>query len=146
MTKTLNAALNMRWTIFFALMFGIALSPFDEGLLTSLYDWARPVVSMQGEIVARDQSSVTLRIWGKKTRECQFLAMQSFSITADGVRHDTRLERIDMDNQNRTRPAGIYDLGLWRIEPVNGASAVAIYIQHNCGGRMLLTRVAQVSL
>ena len=137
----------MRWTILLAVAFGCVMSALVDGMsLAPVYDQLRPVVTMQGEIVARTPDSVTVHMWGSKNRECRYIGIQAFSHLAGGLRQDTNIERVDQHTNGRTKPAGVYDIGTWRIHPITGAQAASVYVQHDCDGRVVLTEVAEVSL
>jgi hypothetical protein len=114
--------------------------------LMPLYDYVRPVVSMQGEIVERTADSVTLHMWGSKNRACKYIGIQGFSQVGNGPKRDTIITRLDMPSEGKTKPAGVFDIGHWRLQPVTGADHVSVYVQHDCDGRVVLTKITEVTL
>lgn len=130
------------WAIALAgLLYG-GVAPFAP-----LYDAIVPVVSMQGEIVARDKDSVTVRMWGKKNRDCRFVGIQGFSKQEEaGLSRDATGQRMDMPSVGATKPTGSFEIGVWRFRPVVNAKIVEVYAQHDCGGRTVVTQIAKVVL
>jgi len=111
------------------------------------YDNFVPVLSMQGRVLAKDGDAVTIGMAGKKLRDCQYLGIQAYSQTGHGIRRDTHITRIDRNETRVTRPRGIYDIGQWRIRPVDGATSVTVWAQHSCReGDVRLTKIAEVAL
>lgn len=139
---------DMRWTIAVSVLIGIFLSPISGiSPLMPAYDAMRPVVSMQGEIVARGPDSVTIRMWGTKNRDCKFINIQGFSKKQpDGLSRDATGERLDMPSEGATKPTGAFEIGTWRFRPVIDARIVEVYVQHDCDGRAVVTQIARVAL
>jgi hypothetical protein len=139
-------------TLVFAAFVGVMLPaaiPRIGGSALDFYDYVFPVVEMEGELAEILADSFVVHIQGEKLRglECKYVSLQAFNIGTDGVRYDAFIERIDRQEDGRTKPAGTYDIGYWRIYPrKQGATSVQVYITHLCGDRRVLTKIADVKL
>lgn len=106
-----------------------------------------PVVTMQGQVVGRGDAEVMVRIIGVKHRECRYLGLQAYSVSAAGVFADANIKRADLDERGDTKPPGTFDLGVWRIWPLQaGASRALVYVNHDCAGVHVRTVIADVAL
>ena len=151
MITVVRTVKSMKWTLAFSVVLGVFLSgilaqPLKDAYL-EYYDSANPVVKMQGELVSQDDDSVTIHISGEKLRPCRYLRMLSYTIT-NGQLSDAYHERVlGVPHDGSTKPVGKLDIGLWRIYPKLNADAVAMYVQHDCGGgRITTTLNAEVHL
>ena len=124
---------------------GLGLGLGLGGAVAAFY--ALPVVQMQGELVAQDATSVTLHVWGRKLRgSCRYVGISGYAGYGPSLR-DTMTERIDIAESGQTKPAGEYDIGLWKIKPTAGADRVLMYVTHSCGpGDLRVTKIAEVFL
>ena len=105
-----------------------------------------PVVAMQGEIVQRDPSGVTLHVWGKKLRECKFLEITGYA-SRNGVLFDAYATRTDKPVDGKSKPLGEIDIGLWRIAPITGADKALMFVTHSCKDDSIrITKIAEVTL
>lgn len=148
--SNIRSQLHLSWFgVISAILIGTAL-----GYFSSVYNWVdevsfyiRPVVAMHGEIVGR-KDGVQVRITGKKLRgtECVYLGMQAFGVRPVGPLVDLYIQRSDMPEDGKTRPAGEYDIGIWRIWPTDTISNVVVYVSHKCGGTYRSTKIAEVRL
>jgi hypothetical protein len=138
-----------KWTIISAIVFWLIVGPgLARGLETLIYEWydkANPVVSFQGTVVNKSNSEVVIHIAGKKNRDCTFVdgSFQSYAVK-NGVLHsayEQKFEAID-----GSRPVGPADVGTWKIWPIDGAEAVRVFVQHDCNGRIIQTKIADVRL
>lgn len=110
-----------------------------------LYDRHLPVVSMHGELLARPPGEAVLALSGHKHRDCRYMGLQAYTLEADGELHDVYRARVDVSEHRRTKPIGRFDFGNWRIWPVpDNARAVVVFVQHECSGRLVTTKVADV--
>ena len=131
-----------------AFSIGMILQPASQQLgdpLLMFYDYIYPVAKMEADIVARGPDSVDLHIYGKKQRNCTYVQMHSFAKSGD-VMTDVHQKRIDIAEQGATKPIGVYDIGVWRVWPVAGATYVLMYVHHTCNGRHVLTKIADEKL
>ena len=149
MRETVKVALTRYpLTILFGVVIGVLFSPLSFGLtdvLMAPFDKVYPVVEMQGVIVSRGQSSVDVRIGGTKNRDCTYLGIQAYA-TKGGRLHDLNVLRVDIQEKGDTKQIGIYDIGVWRMWPTDGASKVTVMVQHICAGRLVTTKIAEVDL
>jgi hypothetical protein len=108
----------------------------------------RPVVTMTGRIVQRDERSIWIHIQGTKHRDCRYLGLTAHSMDDTGVRHDANIKRDDgISERGSTKPPGSYDIGIWRIWPVgDDAKAVMVASEHDCGGVTVRSIIAEVRL
>lgn len=123
--------------------------PVIIGAVTDVFNDISPVLTMQGEVVTREPDAVHLRIKGTKHRgkECRFVRVYAYSIEEDGTRHGALADRVDIPASGVTHEAGPIDIGIWRVRPLHdGAERVTVFIDHNCAGRMVTSRIADVSL
>lgn len=135
-------------SILAGVMIGVLFSPLSFGLLDVLMtpvDRVWPVVEMRGVLVSRGLSSVDVRMAGTKNRECTYLNLQAYAAKG-GVQHDLNIQRVDLTERGDTKQPGIYDIGVWRMWPTDGASKVTVMVQHLCAGRLVATKVAEVAL
>lgn len=139
----------MPWTLIAGVIVGVLLAPIGPTWWNSAlkyYDEVQPVVRMQGYLVARAEDAVVISLSGEKLRSCDYLRIQAYAVTRAGGLEDAYIRREDMPERGDTKPVGTYSLGYWRIWPVAGAQAVRIYVQHDCNGRLVQTRLTEVSL
>lgn len=139
-----------RWTILFGVVVGVLLSPAVPHTWSALlggFDNAYPVVNMTGVMVERDAESVTLAISGAKIRDCRYMGIQAFTADAVGEMTDAYRSRVDIPEQIQTKPPGVYSIGRWRVWPVNQlAKRILLFTQHECGGRVVTTKIADVEV
>lgn len=141
-----RAFLENKWVIFLGLMFALLMQPLAP-MIKHLYQTSTPVVDMRGEIVEKTDDSVLLHIYGRKLRECEFVRITAFTATKNGELRDAILERVGGKPQDgATKPIGSHDLGLWTIRPVAGSTRASVFVQHECSGELLLSRIADVDL
>lgn len=142
------AAVQQRWSILFGLAIGLvlSLSAFSTDSLLKGYDELYPVVDMRGELVESSPDSVFIRVTGKKNRACEYVALQAYYRSADGTMRDAYRERIGVGETRSTKPVGYFDIGVWRVWPRRDAVAVLMYTTHECSGRVVVTKVAEVML
>ena len=142
MTKPLK---DNRWTILFALLCVLA---FQAALPVAQHFWQanRPIVAMHGVIVQKTPDHIDIRISGEKLRTCAFVSLSAMT-RVDGLMIDAELTRIDgRPDTWTTKPPGKYDLGVWRIRPIEGATKAFVFVQHDCDSTVVLTKIAEVDL
>lgn len=111
--------------------------------LLEVYDDHYPVVEMHGTIVSADEGQVIVHMAGRKLRSCKYLSLAGYWRMGDGELKDANEDRIDVLRDGTTRPLGAFDIGVWRIWPRRpGSVAVVVYVSHNCGGRLVVTKIA----
>lgn len=143
----MRAVVQQRWSVLFGLIVGVVVSfaSFGTESLLKFYDEINPVVRMRGEIVQRDADAVFVRIWGEKRRACRYASLQTFGVDERGEMHFVMNQYIGSGTKG-TLPVGDVDLGIWRLWPTAGAVAVRAYAGHDCGGRLVITQIAEVAL
>ena len=144
--RAVLGALARPWAAGIGVFIGVLIAP-GGGVdwAYSLYDELRPVVRMSGRIVERSGESILLSITGEKLRACEYLAMRAYA-ERDGRLLDVNAARVDRPEDRHTKPRGVFDLGQWRVWPVDGASAVLVYSTHSCDGRLVVSKLAEVRL
>lgn len=134
--------------LIFAFLVGALLSPLVANISPmsgNLYDKIYPVVTMVGKIKGRNEDSVDVQMGGTKHRSCKFLRLQGFT-RLDGVLRDSNITRIDAKSEGITKPLGTFDIGVWRVWPINGGTDVVVYVNHDCDGRIVVTKIADAQL
>ena len=115
-----------------------------------LYDKLFPIVTGDVEILDKTTGYVTVHMSGTKHRQCQLLRIVTFARIA-GVPIGAFQERIDQPAFGRPLPLHVkIDFGIWRLFPVNGATSMDMFMQHECkdghGMRKVTTHFAEVLL
>ena len=129
-------------------IFGLLASPISVQITDAVFrpfDRAFPVVEMQGVIISRSGDAVDIHMSGTKNRECTYVQLLPYAVRGDRM-HDLSIQRLDSIVKGDTKPLGNFDIGVWRVWPVGGASAVVIMVQHICAGRIVTTKIAEVKL
>lgn len=143
------------WPVAAAILVGFALLPIAQREYEAWADarqaaqqQARPVVSMHGTLVQRDDVSVWVHIAGTKLRACGYLGLTAYSIDGQGVRRDANIERADgVQVRGASKDPGAYDLGVWRIWPVQDSAVRALVsVEHDCMGVIVRSVIAEVVL
>lgn len=145
--KVVCHALQMPWTVLFGALVGFALAPASHTWwLTGLryYDEVKPVVRMSSRLLAHDGDGILVTFSGEKLRACIYLRIQAYTVMPEGALEDAYIRRADLPERGDTKPLGVYSLGTWRIWPVSGAKGVLIYVQHDCDGRLVQTRIGHI--
>lgn len=138
----------MRWTVAVGLVIGFMLAPVGQAwwvVAQSHYDEAYPVVRMQAKVVKRDDDSVFVRIHGEKLRACRYVRLQAYAVGDDGFADDVYARRIDMPEKGDNKPLGKFDIGTWQFWPIIGVAVITIYVTHACDGRIVSTKIAEVT-
>ena len=141
--------LKMKWTVILALLLGFWIAPIGQVWWDSVldaYDQAKPVVQMNGTLVRQDAESVWLSISGKKLRPCTYIRLNAYGRNSSGVLVDAFARREDQPETGQTKPTGLFSIGLWRVWPKGDATAILVFSQHDCSGRIVLTKIAEVVL
>lgn len=140
---------SMPWTVLSAAVAGFLLAPVGQtGWRAALdaYDDARPVFTATVTSTARDGDAVLLDISVTKLRACRYLRVQVYTRAADGALSDAYTARVDMPEKGDSKPPGRFSIGKWRIWPLAKAEAVLMFTQHDCDGRIVQTKLAEVVL
>lgn len=140
---------SMRWTVLFGLVLGALLSPVWQTAWSSAlerYDAQFPIVTMTGRLSHQDAESVWITIQGHKLRMCTYVRMQGYTRDRIGMLSDVYTRREDVPERGETKPIGSYSIGTWRMWPKGEAAAVLMYVLHDCDGRVVLTKIAEVVL
>ena len=143
------------WPVAAAILVGFALLPALQREYTAWAEarevavqQARPVVIMHGRLIQRDDVSVWVHIAGTKLRACGYLGLTAYSIDGQGVRRDANIERADgVQVRGASKDVVAYDLGVWRIWPVQDSAVRALVsVEHDCGGVTVRSVIAEVLL
>lgn len=140
---------SMRWTVLAGALIGMLVAPAGQSAwryIVSLYDEAWPVVAMHGHLVGRAEDAVVVEVEGEKLRDCRYARIHAFARGVDGALRDAFAVRQDHPEAGATKPLGVYNIGRWKIWPTDDAVAVLMYSQHDCGGRIVQTKIADVML
>lgn len=138
--------------VFAAVLGGIYLwlsLPAWLGDYADAYNEAHPVLTMSGELAGTEPGAVMVHISGTKHAgtECELVRIYGYSVAPDGTMSRAEATRVDMPQTRITHDAGRHDIGTWRVRPVRpGAMWVRVYTDHNCLGRDVKTKVADVPL
>lgn len=127
----------------------VYIAPQFVGSVTAVYDDIFPVLTMSGKLVNKGPDYVDIHIKGKKHRgeECRLMNVYGYTRRPDGLRADAVATRIDKSETRRIRDEGDWDIGIWRVQPVDSlADRAEVWTHHNCVGRDILTRIAEVRL
>lgn len=146
---TLREFVKMWPSMLIGCIAGLILVPLsDVGIdsVRGVYDDRNPVIIANGTILAQREDWAEVAIVGDKRRACIYVAMSAFSTDASGMLRDTFVSRVDMPASGTTRPLGTQTLGVWRIWPVLGATRIELWITHQCEGRLVRTKLADVEL
>ena len=150
--KVIRPFVEMPIAATIGLIGGLLLAFFAPQLVggaLSVYDANFPVLTMSGKITKVEPSSVTLHIVGTKHRgeECKLVNVYGYTISGIGIKKDAIAERIDVPMTGRVRDHGTYDIGLWRVYPVDtDAVSVQVWTHHDCVGRPILSKISDVNL
>lgn len=125
-----------------------AMMPAALDVLQDQYDKAHPVwVDGRATDTERSGDAVELSIAGDKRRNCRFLRINAYSMDVQGVLADAQITRIDAPMVGATRETGVQALGRYRIAKVPAAAKyVRVTVEHECGGRVVLSRLVTVAL
>jgi hypothetical protein len=139
------------------MLLGVALAPVVLDLVNSTleryrhqYDIDNPIVTMRGVLVESNTEEVLVHMAGTKSAarsdKCTYVRVQAYTRDADGLMRDAYIKRVDMAEDGHTKPPGDFDIGVWRIWPRGDAVAVLVFALHDCGGRQVRTKIAEVTL
>lgn len=59
---------------------------------------------------------------------------------------DTFIVRTDIPESRDTKPRGTFDVGTWRVWPLPDSKGIAVYLNHMCGSRLVITQIADIPL
>lgn len=141
--------LSMPWTVLSAAACGFLLAPAGQtGWRAALdaYDEARPVITATVDNSVRDGDAVLIGISVTKLRTCRYLRMQAYTRSADGALSDAYASRVDMPSKGDSKPPGRFSIGQWRVWPLANSEAVLMFVQHDCDGRIVQSKLAEVVL
>lgn len=140
---------EVRWTILLTILFGVFISSSMTDRVSeaynSWYDKTHPVVKMEGELISRTGSSVTIHIKGEKLRQCRFVSLHAHAVK-NGESIDAYKERLGLMEDGSNKQVGKHDLGRWLVWPINDADTITMTVLHDCEGRLLAAKIAKVEL
>lgn len=144
-----HSLMSMPWTVLSAALAGFLIAPIGQsGWRAALeaYDQAQPVVTAIVNTTSRDGNAVLLDVTVTKLRECGYLRVQAYTRSPDGTLSDAYAVRVDMPEKGDNKPRGKFGIGKWRIWPLDKAEAVLVFVQHDCDGRIVQSKLAEVAL
>lgn len=117
----------------------------------SAWDSVFPVLEpVQADVLARESDAVVLNIIARKTKgeECRLIRVYAYGIDAEGTHSLATVRRLDGSaQQGITHDAGTHDFGPWRIKPTSPETVrVQVYVEHNCLGRVVKSKLAEAAL
>lgn len=129
----------------------VLLSPNVLGPVLAAWDNAFPVIEpVETEVVDRRGDEVILSITAKKNKgeECTLLRIYGYGIDPTGVYSLATVLRPDgTPHMGIVHGEGTHDFGLWRVKPTNeDAVRVQVFVEHNCLGRVIKSKMADVKL
>ena len=140
---------NIWGSILAGLLLGLLGGHLINGLVDMLneqYDDWRPVVKITGKRVSAEGNAVLIHMAGAKLRNCEYLRVSAFTADVSGSMRDAHIGREARRETGETKPLGSFDLGVWRLWPTDGALRAIVYISHQCGDRIVRTKIADVAL
>lgn len=126
---------------------GLAIK--DTNAVDKIRFWLRPVVIMSGELVEGPVNGyVMVHMTGTKVRgeECEYKGIQAQGDRIIGLPVDLRSQRVDIPETGTTKSAGEYDIGVWKIWPVDGIYRIRVNVGHDCQGSKVATEIARITL
>lgn len=128
-------------------LLGGAVVPAVQSAL-EVFDTANPVIVAQATLLPSGADEVLIHLVGEKRRECQYVGLQAYTRRRGAaILSDAYIRRVDSPETGATRPTGTFaSLGTWRIFPRADAGVVLVYMQHACSGRLVVAKVAELTL
>ncbi len=122
-------------------------APFITDAIADAYNERFPVWrDVVAKVQERRGNQVVISMNGEKARECRFIRINAQTLHPDGLRN-AKISRLDAVEHGMTRPLGAQDLGFWLVVPAEeSARAVIVTVEHLCGERLVLGKLATVRL
>lgn len=136
-------------TVIVGIIAGLFMAPAGQTAwraALAYYDQARPVVAMSARLVSFEDGTARVAMSGEKIRPCTYLRMQAYTRSSDGALSDAYTRRDDRRERGDSKLPGTYDIGTWSVWPASGAVAVIMVVQHDCDGRIVQSKIADVAL
>jgi hypothetical protein len=138
----------------FGMIIGISavlVSPNVLGPVIAAWDNAFPVIEpVEAEVLDRHGDEVFINIIAKKNKgeECTLIRIYGYGIDPAGVFSLATVRRPDGSPfMGIIHGKGTHDFGIWRIKPTDADTArVQVYVEHNCLGRVIKSKMADVRL
>jgi hypothetical protein len=126
-------------------------APATLGPALSAWDAVFPVIEpIAADVIEREPDAVVIGLVAKKTKgeECRLIRIYGYGVDASGVLSLATVRRPDgTQQQGITHGEGVHDFGLWRVRPVDrDAVLVQVYVEHQCLGRVIRSKMAEVPL
>ena len=98
-------------------------------------DARQPAVELIAAYSARTGDAVSITMSGRQLRaDCQFVGIQGFSISSGGKRFPATLTWLTPSPDVSRKTVGVlFDLGIWRIQPVPDGFGVIVEETNVCG-------------
>jgi hypothetical protein len=139
----------MPFTVLLGFALGGLLAPLGMSLLNEaylVYDGMFPVIKTEGRLLSAGNNEAVIAIVGEKLRPCTYVRIQAYSVGRDNNLEDAFIARVDSPESGETRPIGTYTFGAWRVWPLPDSKGIVVYVNHLCGSRLVLTKIADISL
>lgn len=140
---------KLRWAIITGVLVGVVVSTAGTVWVPTIlaaFDKLSPVVVMEGRLVEAKENYLVVHISGEKFRDCQYLNINAYGAEKDGNLRDLSIMRVDKIEDGTTKPKGKWDIGYWKVWPSDGITGVMVVVSHNCEGRLINTKIAEVVL
>lgn len=146
------------WKAPFATAFGVIIgvlavliAPNVLGPTLAAWDSAFPVIEpVEAKVTDRHGDEVILNIVAKKNKgeECTLIRIYGYGIDDKGVFSLATVRRPDgSPHMGIIHGSGVHDFGLWRVKPTDEDTVrVQVYVEHNCLGRVIKSKMADVKL
>ena len=156
--QMMPAHISNFWKMPVATVFGgvmgvavVLFAPLFVAPLTAAWDTAFPVIEpVESRVIERDGDSLLMSITARKRtgEECTLVRLYGYSVDRMGVYQLAQVRRPDGTPQaGIIHGKGLYDFGVWRIKPFDASDAkVIVYVEHNCLGRIIKSKLAEADL
>lgn len=146
------------WRMPFATLFGaflgvavVLFAPWFVGPITAAWDAAFPVIEpVDSYIVERRGDELLLNITARKRKgeECTLVRLYGYSVDRMGTYQLATVRRPDgSPHMGIVHDKGLHDFGVWKIKPFDANDAkVIVYVEHNCLGRIIKSKLAEADL
>ena len=114
--------------------------------MRDVYDSGHPVVVGSADILLRGKDDVQVLLVGEKLRDCAYVGISAYSVSRDGELQSVYVLRADQPQSGATRPLGRHSFGVWRMWPIAGTDRIDVWLTHDCSGRIVRGKLAEVRL
>lgn len=109
------------------------------------YDQHYPVATVKAVRVPAPAGEVRLTMTTTKHRDCELQRVFAYDQAGDGTHVRTKIEKLDA-GELETIPAGeTVHSTVWKVHPVTG-TGIVVFSEHDCGGRVVRTRLIEMQI